>query len=116
MSRNSWADFFRGIYEIPGERDREIKREKETERARARDREGERTTLRETHTHKYTDRDRDRNRDREREKREREEDSCTARKASWNPAGVEPVHLKLAHIDSGSHVSGTNQKFTVVRS
>jgi len=31
----------------------------------------------------------------------------SARKASWNPAGVESVHWKLAHIDPSSHLSGT---------
>jgi len=37
-------------------------------------------------------------------------------KNSWNPAGVEIVHLKLAHIDPGLRVSGTDQKCTVVQS
>jgi len=39
-----------------------------------------------------------------------------ARKALWNPACVEVAHWKLAHIDPGSRVSGTNQKRTLIRS
>jgi len=41
-----------------------------------------------------------------------------ARKAFWNPAGVEPVHCmrKLAHIDPGSRVSSTNREKTLVQS
>jgi len=42
--------------------------------------------------------------------------SNIAQKASWNPVGVEPIHWKPAHINSGSPVSGTNQKRTLVRS
>jgi len=37
----------------------------------------------------------------------------TARKASWTQAGVEPIHWKLAHVGSGSRVSGTNRKMTL---
>jgi len=36
------------------------------------------------------------------------------RQASWNPAGDEPVHWKLAHIDPGSCVNGTNRERTSV--
>ena len=39
--------------------------------------------------------------------------SETARKASWTQAGVEPIHWKLAHVGSGSRVSGTNRKMTL---
>jgi len=42
--------------------------------------------------------------------------SHAARKSFWNPVGVEPVHWKLAHIDLGSRVSGTNRERTPVRS
>jgi len=34
----------------------------------------------------------------------------TARKTSWNPAGVNPVHWKPADVNPGSLVSGTNRK------
>jgi len=44
--------------------------------------------------------------------------SCvfSARKASWISAGVGPVHQKLARIDPGSGVSGTNRQRTLVLS
>jgi len=42
--------------------------------------------------------------------------ASAARKALWNPACVELVHWKLAHIDPGSRVSGTNQIKKLVRS
>ena len=38
------------------------------------------------------------------------------RKPSCNPAGVEPVHWKLAHIEPGSRLSGTNQEWTLALS
>jgi len=39
-----------------------------------------------------------------------------ARQAFWNLAGVEPIHWKLAHIDPGSRVSGTNRERSLFRS
>jgi len=42
--------------------------------------------------------------------------SYTARKTSWNPAGVEPVHWKLVHMNPGARVSGTNWKSTLEQS
>ena len=36
------------------------------------------------------------------------------REASWNPAGVEPVHWKRARMDPGSRVNGTNRERTLV--
>jgi len=39
-----------------------------------------------------------------------------ARKASWNPAGVNPVHWKTAEINPDSLQMGTNEKCTLVRS
>ena len=41
-----------------------------------------------------------------------EKSTRAARKASWNPAGVEPIHWILAYIDPGSRVSGTNRETT----
>jgi len=40
----------------------------------------------------------------------------SAPKAFWNPAGVEPVHWKLAPIDPGFRVSGTSRESDSVRS
>ena len=40
----------------------------------------------------------------------------TVRKASWNQAGVEPVHWKQAHIETRSRVGGKNQEWTLVLS
>jgi len=37
-------------------------------------------------------------------------------KAFWNPAGVEPIHWKLEHIDPASRVSGTNQERSLFQS
>jgi len=37
-------------------------------------------------------------------------------KASWDPAGVECVHWKQAHIDPGSRVSKLNREWTLVPS
>jgi len=39
----------------------------------------------------------------------------TARNFFWNPAGVEPVYWKQAHIDPGSRVSGKDRERTLVR-
>ena len=38
-----------------------------------------------------------------------------ARKASWNPTGVEPIHYKPANIDPGTLSSGTNRKVRLFR-
>jgi len=40
----------------------------------------------------------------------------TARKTSWNPAGVNPVHWIPSVVNPGSLVSGTNRQCTSVRS
>ena len=71
-----------------------------------------------THTCHHTARageiERTRERDRENE-RERRSRACRTQKASWNPAGVEPVHWKLAHIETGLRVSGAHGEKTLAR-
>jgi len=44
------------------------------------------------------------------------DDAVTSRKASWNPAGVDPIHWKPVDIDPGSLLSGTHEKCALVRS
>ena len=44
------------------------------------------------------------------------QEAYTARKASWNPTGVDPIHWKPADIDPGLLISGTNKKCTLFRS
>ena len=36
--------------------------------------------------------------------------NVSARNASWNPVGVEPIHRKPADIEPGSLMSGTYRK------